>query len=1660
MYNGNGFQLQQQLGGTNLAMQAWGNARQNNIFTDANNLIGNLQYNNAQRALLDSANPYDGLTVYQKLQQLGLGNNYVLNNLGKLENAYNTETTNIVNARQAASDFKTEPLLAEAIAAKASGDPRRVQAFNSQLDKTISAWVASGAMTPETARKLYIDFNAVAQERANLGLTNAQARQANAGAHINELRANDMIMNQQSLADFKYLISKGIVTDVNSALDVGAQLGWDTGRTMAAFNAGKIAEYSNQYGGVLNQLGDANLSPYVGSLGFINKANMPIGGGSAGGAVASGASPTVTGSPTAAQPQAATQNGTVMDAANQVVPQGQAVPTQGTSGLPNEPVAQSGINPALNNSETNAQAAPAANGTATPTAAAATQNLQQAAATQNQQNSQVAADKLNQAAEQATKDSGGAVIKSNNGNNYIDLGKNAVFNNKTGTWEVNSNVPLDQTSKYDFTVADKNLQDLDRQLGGNLKRIVQFSQDQNGNPIFTPTEFIKGAMQKDPTLAEKYKAVESNLYKILEPLYKGENLAAGLYYTQSAFGTTPELREIGTNNLDELFKHSNNNAVSGAANDTIRSQYSLGGAPQSISNLNKDVITPILNLFNAANTANDRSTAMTQTLASNPSAIAASTSSAIDTANSYIKTGIAADINNREARLNNIKEIDELSNLVSNSSISSLLSSDNAVAQKEVKTLMDNGVIVRVKNPDKQDAEGTEAIIDLSDETTGEYLTATEALANLINTKYNLPINIARAIAFKAGTVANRTVVNALVPAISGTNNPQYLNVEEAFKSAALAKTYLLTPEGRDLYNQATASLEDAKLALQEFNTASAALKDQTAIFSNISKTAKDGGFAVRTIKGKDGKASYELLPSNARAYNDLRYNGATSQAIMQTVNDFSSAATTYEAAYNNLIYAARPVSESRLVEDVSGEFNNNKHGFTFLSSSSAPLSGNQEDISFFNTTPYASLYNTASYSFNPPTNNVVSSLKDYKGASQTFTSNDLIGNSTSTTPTNTNAPSPTTNSNIDFSNLKVEDMKDNASAMYIAGEDLANKGDIYGAIPYWEKAAAQGVPEAQYQLGKLLLDRETTPSYYDYEKGVDLLSKASAQGHSGAAKELENYKQTNSNNTPLVTAQSLIQDTPSNSLKSDIPKQPSNMPKQQEDIIKQPSNTPKQQTDASDASIINQLRDTYSSLSPEVQARIDKLDPVEAHDLLLNRKELNNVIAQESRIQAINSSLQSWKNTGKAIKNFTENTGKVMTESNKAQVSGMGKIGNSIINTGKNLTEGSGKIMTESSKIQESGTIGLRNSIINKGKAASTLTGNTLKEANDLYSTGMADVPSKFGDAAMYLLTGTDKQQREAMQKQFDTTLKKAESGNVTSQYLISNAYMRKGDKAKGEYWMAKAAANGYPNGYVELARQFNKGKGGYDQNSEKALYYYGKALSEFGPLSAIGREATQEIHNLSEKLNKEEDTVLAFGKEPKYNANRIISDAEANYNLKKDNLLAQGKSTYWEDAKELSTKDIDNIVSTEYNSIMSELNAISAKRANTNTQSNINTASPDFNALTSKDVFTPEDLISHSTSKPIKQESTYNKATTLIKQGKYDEGINAFKQIALTDSNAAQSLASIYKEGTIVKQDLKLAAAYMKLAMQLEGNNSALAREYANIVEDIRRNALKGIF
>lgn len=294
-YKGDGFQLQQQLGGYNLATQAWNNARQNNIFTDANNLISNLQYNNARRALLETANPYDGLTTYQKLQQLGLENNYVLNDLDKLEAAYNAETSNIKAARQAASDFNTESLLAEAYRVRATGDPAQIQAFNNKLAREVNltALVASGAVTPETAGNLLTPVLPVKQQVATEKLTNAQAAAAYgnaaesaANARATNLASDRLVYEQNSIDDAQALLnSRGTyVTSFSSALRAGNALGYDLPRTIRAWNALQNSPYFSSYfaegpaqigSSKINLLDQAQQNALNGQTNIQNKGVMP-----------------------------------------------------------------------------------------------------------------------------------------------------------------------------------------------------------------------------------------------------------------------------------------------------------------------------------------------------------------------------------------------------------------------------------------------------------------------------------------------------------------------------------------------------------------------------------------------------------------------------------------------------------------------------------------------------------------------------------------------------------------------------------------------------------------------------------------------------------------------------------------------------------------------------------------------------------------------------------------------------------------------------------------------------------------------------------------------------------------------------------------------------------------------------------------------------------------------------------------------------------------------------------------------------------------------------------------------------------------------------------------------------------------------------------------
>lgn len=1158
MFNGQGFQVNQQLGGTNLAMGYWGNSKQDNPINNLQNLIGNLQYTHQYRGLMDNINPYDGLTAAQKMQQQGIYNDYSINYMDKLAAAYNAEAESMRAARQTASDFNAEAILAEAHRVRASGDPRQIQAFNNKIARYINAQVASGALTPETAQKAYVDYNTPLTERSNVALLNAQARSTNANALGRELANQDYLMEQKSLNDAYTLYSQQIpVTDESSAVAVGKALGWNYARTMAAFNSGKIQRYRDQFGSFAEQTGKINTDVFLNGVPLSNS-NIPIAAtqSKATGAVES-------------KPNVINNATGVPDSKN--ILDNASTPVKGV-GILNAEALEAEANKGNQNNQSNTAAQLTVSGsgqqpqqvaqnnigntaTVTPTGTAsapipATQKEVPADSTQQNTATPVTgqdlkqdnttpvstteqANTLNNAVEQANINNGNPIVKTGtNGSKYLDISNSAIYDPKTGSWSFNENIPLDQVSAFDTKTVDANLVNLNRETGGALPDIFELGKDASGNIILKPTANAQKELDTgDPNIIAKYKALENDLYQAFSPLFTANNLPAAVNFMQAYLGNSKEARDAAKANLDSLLTNTKNSAMTDALNNKFDSQYSLRGVIGNMKNVRQNSIRGLSNLAQTSKGMAGNQNFLLEVFKTNPTATAATLSTLVSQGTSGLET-IKKDVKTAENYLAAAESTMGLADLSKQygGSVSNLLPKLKDIEDEGTKavyqSLIDYGVIIGFT--ETKDAENAKGQRELIAETTAEYATSLQALANDLQTKYGLSLPVAQAIAIRAGIIPERNVINHWFPAISDTNNPQFLNVEEAYRLAGLVNSYFISPKGKVLYEQQVESIKNANKAIASFETRSTELTEALTTYGNIPATAKANGIPVMEIEDENGNITYSLQTSDVsnKGSNSILFSNEGTKATKDAVTGLNKALTVYLGAWDVVNSIVRPISEQNAVNDAKDEFFRSESlNLNSVEESNKQKSNDAYSTDFGLMPPPTALSAGIAYTdyLNPPSQ-IPANTKNIRKALENYTpknpipvnANDLNPNTSTPIPTNTNTNTNTNTStsnrdtptdantietftppSIDNTIPPLDELNKKGYTSFVKGRDYEQNNQPNLAYNNYQEAFKQGNVEAAYRLGTMYVEGNGVKQNYD--TALKYYKSAAEKGHPDA---------------------------------------------------------------------------------------------------------------------------------------------------------------------------------------------------------------------------------------------------------------------------------------------------------------------------------------------------------------------------------------------------------------------------------------------------------------------------------------------------------------------------------------------------------------------------------
>lgn len=1161
-YRGLGSPVQTDTSGYTIINNALANIRDHNPIQALNNLIGNYEYTQARNAVLNSANPYDGLTTYQKLQQLGLSNNYIADRLNDLEAVNNAEVSNIKAARQAASDFNTEALLAEAYRVRASGDPAQIAAFNNKLARNMGMWVASGAVTTDTAKQLYTDENSVKQAVADIGLTKGQtaqaygaARQANAGALLNELAANDKLAEQYSLADFKTLISipNHPVTDLDSALALGRALGWSDGRTHAAWNAGKIPNYQAQWGGVTTDLGtiSANIPNYGASLASAPNSSPNQGTPTKQSSPAYTAKSLAEASQATSNPNAVTETvtsgeplpsntnqagntgatgGTINNkpkatASNLVQQQAGTAPVTSTTGASPATQASTGTQAAPttvpNQSTANVNNnIPAPETAVTPSTKATPEALQDTATAAQQTNTNTTnvqqnqeANNLNNIVNENVKTAGGGVVKVDNstGKSYFDIGSNALLNNKTGTWDFNKNVPLDQTNLFDIESTDEKLRNINRDLGGNgiVNRLWSLDYDSSSGTIsWVPTKEQLDYIAAHPESENAFRNIEAKMTEAIKPLLTPENLAGGLSYLSAAFGNSKEGREANFNQLKSLLQASNSQKLSDDVSQTLENILQLGKAPETLNNI---AATDITRLYNVANNGTPKN--MLETLANaGIDKTAAAVSMAVAQGNNSAEV-IQQSIDNAKSQIASMDNIEDLKNLINKTggsltkAVAAMMIGDNATNpeyQAIIKSLTDNGVIVPINQDGKQSAENIVDLIEKNQETSGEFFTALEEYTQYLMDKSGLPDDYAKASALYSSVIGGRGFWNSLINTLSDTNNMQVINEQYGYNSAEQIKSWLIDPRGRNRLNEYKQVLSNAELALADFVAKGDSLN--TAMTNlNGDVTALGADFDINIKQLPDGTEYRYVIPRTEAGTNSLKSGKGVPRNFIKNARDANKAFELYKNSANTLRVYGGALLHTDLINKNLDQFSQNmERGFGFLNE-------NKNSTKVQNNIPsnawIASHTLYASNAFYTKGNSINNS-KDFQNNLKKFypkepsdkpiaTAIDLFNTSNSTKENINNISSEINNTNNEASqNIFWQDMlsKRNGNIKF-THNTLQNPSPE--VLENLTKFAEDGNSESQYKLG--LLYSDGTGVERDETKAFEWFKKAADQGNTNA---------------------------------------------------------------------------------------------------------------------------------------------------------------------------------------------------------------------------------------------------------------------------------------------------------------------------------------------------------------------------------------------------------------------------------------------------------------------------------------------------------------------------------------------------------------------------------
>lgn len=968
MFNGQGFQVNQQLGGTNLAMGYWGNSKQNNPINNLQNLIGNLQYTHQYKGLMDNIDPYDGRTAAQKMQQQGIYNDYTINFIDKLTAAYNAEANSMKAARQVASDFNAEAILAEAHRVRASGDPAQIQAFNNRIAKYIDEQVASGNLTPETAQKLYINYNAPLAERANIGLTNAQARQANADAHLGELAAKDVLIRQDAYEDAKALRNvRGIyVTNYNSAVDAGNALGWDLPRITAAYNIIADPTYAYTLGGVSEQIGSTPTDKLelAQKTALASNTNVksegedkPSTSRTTASSGSSGTTLTTNGSRLDESRQRLEEAEQNIESTQEAVNRDKVLtPTDGTANKENlqtgdigttttgeapkdagalKPNTASTTTGTLNNaaSTTGVQTqtgspntGTVANGTPVNTQEQATVNKDASDLVGKKDNVTTAtnASKLDETVEKQSKSEPESKFKftqQKDGSMSIPIDDKIIYDSDSGTVYYNEAIPKTKTNVFSLQQYDNKMQDYNILFGDELADMLTAGID-SGKLYIKPSTAMEEELKKNPKLKEPLDELISEITEDYASMAKNPNdFIAMTSYILGNFSDSENQRKYHMMKYNATLDDADTADASNAVLADLADKYKIK-ANNDLQQTVADTITPLNNLSAKANTEGENMQVVEEVVKSNPSETAATMSATLNKVDADI-TNIKRDADMLDSELKAVEAYEEILRTLNENNgdylrtLDAMSKSKNPIVAAIPNSLNTYGIVHTMPSGDKANAEKTEQSVEFIQKFTGEALTTFEDEALELMSDYSykgMTENAAKAAVLVGGMYGTRNLANSVFNSLTSSNTMFVLNEDNMHNAASLFNSYLSTPQGATLFRTRRNSVDTLYKDIEQMKTARAALEGALTGYANLDQTLKDAGFEIRRYK-EDGVNKVVINSRNAAAKNALQNNTTTMSDVRNTIYNVQTAAENYNILVNH-IKATGKVASISLAQD------------------------------------------------------------------------------------------------------------------------------------------------------------------------------------------------------------------------------------------------------------------------------------------------------------------------------------------------------------------------------------------------------------------------------------------------------------------------------------------------------------------------------------------------------------------------------------------------------------------------------------------------------------------------------------------------------------------------------------------------------------------------